>query len=72
MGYMLTGLPGKIKIWFKENEKDVVLAIGVFLIAVISFGLGILFQKDQAPIVVEDSKYCATSPTSSVPGDAGF
>lgn len=58
---MLADLFKKIKVWLQENEKDIILAIGVFLIAVISFGLGILFQGNQAPIVIKGSEYCATS-----------
>ncbi len=62
---MIANIIGKIKAWLKENEKDVVLAIGVFFIAVISFGLGALTKiGDNAPIIVEDSKYGSTSLTT--------
>lgn len=61
---MIANILEKIKVWFKENEKDIVLAVGVFLIAVISFGLGILSQKEQIPVVIEDSD-CATSSAAS-------
>jgi predicted negative regulator of RcsB-dependent stress response len=67
---MIANILEKIKTWFRENEKDIILAIGVFLIAVISFGLGILFQKEQVPIVIEAPEYCATSSVAS--GQSNF
>lgn len=66
---MLADLIEKIKNWFKDNEKDIILAIGVFLIAVISFGLGVLSQNEKAPIIIENSKYCATSSAASEKAD---
>ncbi len=71
---MIANIFEKIKDFVKEKQNDVVLAIGVFLIAVISFGLGTLTRmQNPASIIIEDSKYgsaslttgCATSSLST-------
>lgn len=49
----------KAKNWFLFNEREIVLVSAFLLISAISFGLGILWQKDgetKAPIVINKSK----------------
>ncbi|MEK7554457.1 MAG: hypothetical protein AAB518_00515 [Patescibacteria group bacterium] len=45
----------KIKSWFHEHKREVVLFLFIFLVSTISFGVGYLMGLDQsrAPIVIE-------------------
>lgn len=56
---MIANIFEKIKNWLKENEKDFILSVGVFLIAVISFGLGVITSQEAAPIIIENPEYRA-------------
>ena len=49
---------GIIKNWFEDNQADIVLVVGVILIALISFGLGRLSapQNNKEPIVIEQNQ----------------
>lgn len=54
----------KIKYWGVENEREIVLASAFLLISMMSFGLGILWQKDhavKAPIVINRQNMAANA-----------
>lgn len=55
---MLTDLLQKIKVFFKENQKDLFLAALVFLVSAASFGLGRLsaIWPTEEPLVIEEPK----------------
>lgn len=46
----------KIKQFFSQNEREIVLTIGVFLIAVISFQIGVLWkiEGEQGNVVINE------------------
>ena len=49
----------KVKYWLLVNEREIVLVSAFLLISAISFGLGILWQREggvKAPIVINKSK----------------
>lgn len=52
---MLTDLAKKIKVWLKENQRDLYLAALVFVVSVASFGLGRLsaIWPEKQPIAIE-------------------
>ncbi|OGY62833.1 MAG: hypothetical protein A2745_03515 [Candidatus Harrisonbacteria bacterium RIFCSPHIGHO2_01_FULL_44_13] len=45
----------RIKFWFQEHKREIVLFALLFLISSISFGLGYLFARESntAPIIIE-------------------
>lgn len=79
---MLTDLLQKIKALFKENQKDLFLAVLVFLISAASFGLGRLsaIWPVKEPIVIEEPKGegqatktgIANEPSQSQPSSFGL
>jgi len=48
---------GIIKNWLEDNQRTLVLVVGIILIALISFGLGRLtdVSKSQKPVIIETS-----------------
>lgn len=46
-----------MKQWFSDNKRNILLAILLFLIITISFGLGYLANREfnRAPIIIETS-----------------
>lgn len=53
----------QIKLWVKDNQGDIVLVIGIILIALISFGLGRLTapQIVKEPVTIEKSNFSSQS-----------
>ena len=48
----------EIKEWFKENQKNIFLALLIILVVTLSFGLGYLTNRElnknnRAPIIIE-------------------
>lgn len=49
---------GIIKNWLEDNQADIVLVVGIILIALISFGLGRLSapQNNKEPVIIESQE----------------
>jgi hypothetical protein len=47
----------KIKKFVKENHREIVLFLAIFLISTLSFAIGYLYAKDQIknPIIIEQN-----------------
>lgn len=45
----------KIKEWLKENERNIIITLLIFLITTLSFGIGYLTNREftRAPIIIE-------------------
>lgn len=43
------------KEWFKENQRDIMIAFLIIVVATLSFGLGYLANREftRAPIIIE-------------------
>jgi len=63
----------KIIKFYKDNEKDLILATVIILVALISFGLGRLSKigESRTPITIENLTGAVDNATSSVPSAKG-
>lgn len=63
----------QLKNFVKKNESDIVLVIGVVLVALISFGAGRLtaFRDNKEPLIIQDSTLTASVQESLAPQAGG-
>ena len=64
---------GIIKNWLEDNQRTLVLVVGIILIALISFGLGRLtaVPKSQKPVIIETGNLSSAKTTEGQAGMVG-